>query len=176
MSFFYELVSDAEGTGLDAAYIGGIAYRYFLMNNFSLGVSINVLYQSNSYTAETAAGTIKTESEDLGFVGFITANYYVRLGNSLFFKPGLGLGGLYGRRTVPTPGGAPGQTTQMALYGGTARLDLGFVFFASRHFNLRAGLDILFRVGAANPADDTMETQSFFSIDAGFNIGLGYTF
>lgn len=166
--------SDVAGSGLEAAYIGGLAPRYFLARNFALGLSLNFFYGTAQHSDELAAGgVVESRYTDIAFIGFITANYYVRIAGGLFFKPGLGVGGLAGRREVPNPD-VEGAYTGMSLYGGTGKLDLGFIFYANGHFNLRASLEILFLVGAASESGG--ESDSFFAIDAGFNVGVGYSF
>lgn len=165
--------SDVAGSGLEAAYIGGLAPRYFLARNFALGLSLNFFYGTARHSDELASGSVvESRYTDIAFIGFITANYYVRIAGGLFFKPGLGIGGLAGRREVPNPDVA-GTYTGMSLYGGTGKLDLGFIFYANGHFNLRASLEILFLAGAAEAEG---VSDSFFAIDAGFNVGVGYSF
>lgn len=168
------VAGDADSSSLYATYAGGLAFRYFLADNFALGLTAAVLYQRNQDVVTTAAGELTERSSDLGIIGFVMANYYLRLGNSLFFKPGLGLGGLWATRSVPDPT-SPGRSIESTLMGGAGRIDLGFAYYASPHFTLRAGPDIVVRAGVQQ-FDDGRESESFVSVDAGFNVGLGYSF
>lgn len=174
------VAGDGESTSLYATYAGGLAFRYFLMNNLAVGITGAVLYQRNEDTATALdadgnpSGSTTRESSDLGFIGFVMLNYYLRLGNSLFFKPGVGGGALYATRSVPDPSN-PGISIESTLIGGTARLDLGFAYYASPNFTLRAGPDIVLRLGVQE-FDDGRQSESFTSVDAGFNVGLGYSF
>ncbi len=174
-----EPAASADGvstTSTYAAYMGGLVPRVFVINNLAIGLSLNVLYQYNSLEI-TSGGTTETiDSDDLGFIGFLMLNYYLRLGYSLFFKPGIGVGGFYASRETPyndVPG-TPGLELETDLYGFAGRIDLGLVYYAGRHFNLRAGIDILIRAGYEAAPDG--DGDSFYSIDAAFGAGLGYSF
>jgi hypothetical protein len=156
-------------SSLSATYIGGLTPRFFLVDNFALGLSLNLFYGKNKVT--DAAGD-EDSSSDLGFIGFVMLNYNLRLGHSLFFKPGVGIGAFYGKRQYPTED--PAYKRESSLYGGAGRIDLGFVFYAGPHVNLRAGPDIIIRVGKEDPPDG--EAESFMSVDAGFTIGIGASF
>lgn len=169
---------DADRSTLYASYTGALTFRYFLMTNLALGVSLGVHYQLNQDTVSTSTTETTNETSDLGFIGFLTANYYVRLGYGLFFNPGLGLGGLYATRTIPDSAGGS-TATQVSVYGGAVRVDLGFTFFAGRHFSLHAGPQIVMRIGAQEVAADAgveASSSSFFTVDAGFEVGLAYAF
>jgi len=113
-----------------------------------------------------------TRSRDLGFLGFATANYHLRLGNSFFFRPGLGAGWFQATRQVPAA--ASGTKIESSLSGPAGKLDLGFVYYASGNFNLWAGVDFVGRTGNEKAADGTK--TRFTDLDAGFSVGLGYSF
>ena len=68
----------------------------------------------------------------------------------------------------------PGQSFDSHVAGGAAKLNLGFVYYASMHFNLRAALELLFKFGKESaPGYDSV---SFFDTDAAVNVGFGYSF
>jgi hypothetical protein len=152
---------------LEASYLGGLTPRFFLADNFSLAANLQLFYGARSETA----GGVETSSHDLGFLGLVMANYYVRLGWGMFFAPGIGGGGFYGTRSTPSL--TPGTTEEAALYGGAIKVDLGFVFYAGSHFNLKGGPDILVRFGNVKP--EGVDGESLLSIEAGFHIGLAYS-
>ena len=164
----YYNASDRESSTMYMGFLGGFTPRYFLMKNMPLGLSLNYYYQ-RQWTRE---GQISVDSTDSGFLGLVLINYYVRLGHSFFWKPGLGLGGFYGTHSVPTDD--EGHVMQSSSYGGAVRFELGFVFYAGKHMNLRAGPDVLMKFGTDQPAGD--EGRSFLSFDAGLSVGLGYSF
>jgi len=173
---------------MNIAYVGGLTPRYFVVNNVSLSLNLDFFYRKDSSKAETkdpATGATTDAEEtatDSGFIGFGMVHYYMRLGNSMFFKPGIGGGGFVGTRRRPTPG-TPGQETKTSLSGGAGRLDIGFAFYTSEHFNLKAGVDVIMRFGSEKPEEGATtatgaepESQSFTSADAGFNVGFAYSF
>lgn len=179
---------DTTVSNMDIAYVGGLTPRYFLTEHIALALNLNYFYRKNSTTIEQpdpATGdpveTTETAS-DQGVLGFAMLNYYMRLGNSMFFKPGIGGGGFVGTRRRPTEGQV-GQETKTSLTGGAGRLDLGFAFYTSQNFNIKAGLDVIARFGSEKPEADVTtttgeepESQSFTTVDAGFNVGFAYSF
>ena len=169
---------------LSASWIGGLAPRYFIMNNFSLGLSLNFFYELEKQTTEVGGDETSLEKSDTGFIGFVTANYHVRLGNSLFLRPGIGVGYFMGTREVPFAGvavtldGQPsGGSTKVetSLSGMAAQLDLTLEYFASAHFSMRAGPVIMMRFGTETP-EGADEGNAYQQVDAGFIGGLGYSF
>lgn len=180
---------DTTVSTMDLAYVGGLTPRYFVTDNIALALNLDLFYRSNSETVEIKdpnTGEVtedSSSSSDLGFMGFVLVNYYMRLGNSMFFKPGIGGGGFVGSRNRPTVGGQPGQETKTSLTGGAGRLDLGFAFYTSSNFNIKAGLDFIARFGSEKPEEgvtlpsgEEPEAQSFSTVDAGFNVGFAYSF
>ena len=179
---------DTTVSNTNIAYVGGLTPRYFVTNNLALALNLDYFYRSDTTKSESEDATtgdpVTTEetATDQGFIGFLMANYYMRLGSGMFFKPGIGGGGFVGSRRRPTPGQV-GQETKTSLTGGAGRLDLGFAFYASENINLKAGIDAIMRFGTEKPEDDATatggqeaESQSFTTVDAGFNIGIAYSF
>ena len=156
------------------AYMGGLVPRMFVIDNLAIGLSLNIFYQSNTVEVTSGGSTVTTDTSDLGFIGFVVINYYLRLGYSLFFKPGVGVGGFYASRETPhNDDPTSSLEVETDLYGFAGRVDLGLVYYAGAHFNLRAGIDIIIRYGAeAYEGNST----SFYSVDAAFGAGLGYSF
>jgi hypothetical protein len=155
---------------LQATYLGGITPRYFLFDNFSLGANLEVFIGKRTDKATVAGVETERSWFDIGFLGMIEANYYLRLGWGMFFAPGVGAGGFYGQRSIPA---GAGLSSDRGLYGGAVKLDLGFVFYAGPHFNIKGGPDILLRFGKEAP--EGVDAQSFLAIEAAFHLGLAYS-
>ena len=155
---------------LRATYFPFLHLRYFLMRNFSLSLGGSYFYEKTSVTVgdEETSSTI-----DRGFIVDVMANYHIRLGNSIFFKPGIGGGFFMGNREVPATGDLVAKTE---LLGGVARVDLGFEYFVSRNFSLRAGFDVMMRFGGEKLEDSDADSDSVFTTDVGVNFGLAYSF
>ncbi len=160
--------SSRQSSSMVVAFIGGFTPRYFLMDNLALHLSLNLLAQKEV----SVEGNTTIDASDLGFLGLFGVNYYVRLGHSFFWKPGISGGGFVGSRDVP--GTDPGTVIESSLYGGAVRVDLGFVVYVSKYVNLRAGPDLLMRFGVDQPAEG--EGSSFVELDAGLGVGFGYSF
>lgn len=85
-------------SNLRVAYMAGITPRYFIMDNLSVGLSVNAFYELNEQAVSGAGADATTTASDTGFLGLAVANYHIRLGNSLFIRPGVGVGYFYGDR------------------------------------------------------------------------------
>jgi len=173
---------DGEEVGstsqLGLSFAGGPALRYFVIDNLSVGADLHFLYIKNSSSVEDQSGnTSDFGSSDSAFLGFLTGHYFVRLGSGLFFKPGLGVGGFYGSRSIPDPLDSA-RSLNGSLSGGAGKADLGFAFYANSHFNLRAGLNLVYYLGSvsSDSAQGTSIEGSFSTMEAGFSVGLGYSF
>jgi len=174
---------DTTASEMNIVFVGGLTPRYFVANNLSLALNLDYFYRQDETKVETKLADGSTDSQtdtfsDSGFLGVAMVHYYVRLGNSMFFKPGIGGGGFVGTRSRPVEG-QPGQTSNTNLSGVAGRADLGFAFYTSENFNLKAGLDAIVRLGSEKPEDDAngeAESQSFTTVDAGFNVGVAYSF
>lgn len=165
--------SDDTRSQLSAIFTGGVTPRYFVAKNLSLGLNLDLFLAKNTETTEIAGVTNESTSTDYGLLAVAMAHYYVRLGFGMFFKPGIGGGGFWGKRERPVEG-TNNQKISTTLSGGAARIDLGMVYFAGQHFNLKAGPDVLIRFGSEKPEEG--DSTSFTSVDVGFNVGFGYTF
>jgi len=109
----------------------------------------------------------------MGFDEGQVVNYNVRLGNSLFFRPGVGAGYFFGTRE--RPGATLGTKIESTISGPAALLDLTLQYFASPNFSMRAGPVLVMRFGSEAP-DAGGDAQSYTQIDAGFTAGLAYSF
>jgi hypothetical protein len=168
---------DDQTSSLNLAYFGGITGRYFLADNLGLGLSVNGFYQQDNTSSEgagAAGGALETTASDRGIITFAMVDYYLRLGHSFFLKPGLGGGFFYGWRTLPTT--QQGVKLEHTLVGGAGRLNLGVVYYAGAHLNLKAGADVILRVGNERAAETGGEDLRFTSVEAGFGVGVGYSF
>jgi hypothetical protein len=182
---YFSSTNDATETTtsiLNASWMGGIAPRYLLMDNLSIGLSLNYFYQLEKKTREKGGVESVSEDSDTGFIGFLTANYHLRLGHSLFLRPGVGVGYFMGTREVPVEvtvvfdGNPPGPSKyEYSLSGLAAQIDLTLEYFASKHFSMRAGPIVILRFGTVTE-DATDEGHAYTQIDAGFIGGLGYSF
>lgn len=158
----------------------GPGLRYFLKDNLAVGAQAHFFLENNSNTISPEGGE-ETESStsDTGGIFFATAHYYLRLGSSFFLAPGLGAGGFVGTRGIPDPTD-DAKTINSSLSGVAFKGHLGCVFYANQHWNLRAGADIVYRLGSITPeaSDDSEDpaSQSFTTLDAAFTIGMGYSF
>jgi len=169
----YHKITPAEGdatTTLRATYFPFLHLRYFLMKNLSLSLGGSYFYEKN---AITVGDTEVSSTVDRGFIVDVMANYHIRLGNSIFFKPGVGGGFFMGNREVPGSGDLVAKTE---LLGGIARVDLGFEYFVSRNFSLRAGFDVMMRFGGEKTEDSDEDSDSVLTADVGINFGLAYSF
>ena len=156
------------------AYLAGLTPRYFLIDNLSLGLSLNAFYELNETTTKVVGAETTNTRSDTGFLGLVVANYNVRIGHSLFLRPGVGAGYFYGTRERPTA--TVGVKSESTISGPAGLLDLTLQYFAGPHFSLRAGPVLVMRFGTDSPKIDGGKDQSYTQIDAGFTAGLAYSF
>ena len=168
--------SGGSVSGLGVSFIGGPTLRVFVMPNFSVALNLNLLLEKRTSTVTDAAGaeTKTLDDNSLGFVGTVMADYYVRLGRGMFFKPGLGGGGFFLSHRLP--GAVDGTRVIENSAGGIVRAQLGLVYYTSRRFNLKAGVDLLALFGSRKAQTDGAEARSLMEIHAGWNVGFGYVF
>jgi len=158
---------------LAASWLLGITPRYYLIDNLSLGLSLNYFYGKNSTTTTIEGIETTDKSSDMGFLGFVAFGYNLRIGHSLFWRPGIGVGGFYGWRKYPTT--EPGLKRESKLYGGAVLIQpLCIQFFAGPHFNLKASPDLIIKFGKEQPAD--ADAKTFTSVEVGISAGIGYNF
>lgn len=167
------LADPADTSTLAASYMVGLTPRYYMIDNLSLGLSLNFFYGAARTTVKDGPDESTSSSTDLGFIGFLMFNYNFRVGHSLFWMPGLGVGGFYGWRSYPTD--VAGVKLESKLYGGAFLVQpLTIQFYAGPHFNLRAGPDLIIRFGQEKPSGS--DGQTYISVEAGISAGIGYSF
>ncbi len=164
----YDKVGDADGQ-LRATVVGSAAFNYFLLKNFSLGLSAGVLYKHASQ------GDLS--GSDLGGIATVNAAYNVPLGGGLFLRPMLGAGGFYTKRDATVPALDPDDLIRSTVAGGVGRAGLGLAFYASPRFMLRAGPEAVVQFGTNSPAKpEHGDAQSFAGVDAAFSVSMSYVF
>lgn len=164
----YGKIDDASSHSL--VFVGGLTPRYFLLKNFSLGLSLNGFVD---YTKASGGAGASLNGTLGGFLGFVVADYFLRMGYGFFLKPGIGGGFLWGNRSVDL-GGSQNLTRKTTIIGGAARFNFGLVYWAGQHLNLKATVDLIGRFGSEKPEQG--DGVSFVAVDTGFGIGMGYTF
>jgi hypothetical protein len=160
----YDKVGGSDA-GLRANVFGGLAFRYFIIRNLSLGLTAGPLY------SRVSVG--KTVASDLGGYGLINIAYHASLGGGLFIVPTVGAGGFYAKRELEAP---PAPQVESNAYGGLARGGLGLAFYASPRFMLHAGPEAFVKVGANKAKVEGASAERFIAVDAAFNVGLAYVF
>ena len=190
------VVPETSSTSL--AVLGGAVFRYFVADNFVLGLHAGGFYRSVSSKTHALTSTVdgqtvsipesEVKTSEAGFLGTLTASYYASLGGGLFIAPLVGAGGFVGsgQTTVPGTGGAADQTAKSSLAGVALRGGLGLVFYASNRFNLFARPEAIVYLGSSKPKKDDSgasasasssdESRGFTRIDGGFTCGLSYVF
>ena len=115
--------SDTTVSILEAAFVGGPTFRYFLMTNLALAVNAN--FTARHRSSETTTGSLSTDSAEteLGAMGSVMVDYFVPLGFGMFLKPGIGGGGFYARSSTPIAGVPKRPHRQESVWGGRARPD-----------------------------------------------------
>ncbi|MEL6179324.1 MAG: hypothetical protein AAFS10_10235, partial [Myxococcota bacterium] len=109
----------------------------------------------------------------------VVGHYHAAVGDHRYFFIGGGLGWTFaGSREVPDPTD-PNRTINSDLSGFIARGELGLMVYLSKQVNVRATLTGLYRnltetQENTTGSDDLEKTSS--TIDAGFGIGVGYSF
>lgn len=140
--------------------VSSLAFRYFPRENLGISARGGFSYRAVGETASR------------GFVGSFWANYYMRLGEGMFFAPGAGFGFLSAGRQTPVDGGS---LIVSDVVGGTASTEFLLAVFLGERFSLCAGPEFVLSGGTATPADGE-EGASFLSLDGGLKVGLAYSY
>lgn len=162
-----------DGSSTNVTFIGGPTFRYFIIDNLSLGLNANFLMRSASVETTVGAQTTSVSATELGVLGTLHADYLLRVGRGMFVKPGLGLGGFWTSADVPIEGSALERSA--TTVGGVVRAQLGLVYYTSAKFNLRASIDTLLLFGKRTSDDEVIDV-SVFELDLGWNVGFSYVF
>lgn len=161
--------------------LGGLVFRYFVADQFYLSVNGGALYRS---TTTSVGGSQAGKVGSVGFLGTIGAGYLLKIGGGMFFVPAVGVGG-YSLNTDSTTKVTVGtNTSDVTVSTGEAglavRVEAGFVFYSSPHFNLFARPQALIMNGTnklKNPPAGVEQTSTkSTTIDGGFDVGVSYVF
>jgi hypothetical protein len=174
--------STADGGGsvseLRTTWSGGLTPRYFVLDNLALAFRMSAFYAGTHTEADYAIAPLPAVSGSsttwaAGFQGVFLVNYYARVAPGWFFKPGLGVGFYAGRYEEPGTSGAVTTAGLRAdIAGGAVLWDLGFAWYASRSFTMRAGLEILVRAGRLMPDNSALfDDRDTTTVDFGFVVG-----
>ena len=136
------------------------AVNYFIKDNISVGGSVLADYEN------TGGGVNATT-----FGGALQATVHLRLGLGAFFRPGLGVGALFGSRETPAGAGMLESASQVGV---VARVQLPIAYFASRRFLLQAGPQFNLTAGSFTPTGGM--ATSYTRVAGGFAVGVGYAF
>lgn len=134
--------------------------NYFLKDNISVGVTALLAYNNNG-----------DNNSAITYGGALTGIAHLRLGHGAFFRPGLSLGVIGGKREIPTGATTVMEAPQVAF---TARVKLPIAYFISRNLHLEGGPQFNLTAGRFTP--DGSDAVSFTTIDGGFSVGFGYSF
>jgi len=156
-------INDVETSSSELTLSLGPTFRYFVIDNLAVSLNINAL------VTRTGAGDDALTT--YGVLGLVDVDYYIPLGRGMFFKPGVGGGGFWKTRKEDV--GASLQKSFNTV-GGAFRVQVGFVYYTSPKFNLRANLDFLGQFGTTT--SDGEPDQSLFQMDLGWNVGAAYVF
>lgn len=154
-------VSEGDATSWRTGAAGTLVIRFFPKAN--LGVSVRgsgVYRKSPGY-------------RDLGFLGMLWGNYYLRLGEGVFLAPGVGAGLMVGQRDLETE--ASPTVVRANLTTGAAGIELPLAVFLSRRFALTAGPEFLLAFGNTK-VEGSDDSTSHFSIDGTIKAGVVYSF
>ena len=132
---------------------GNAMLRYFIKPKLGVSGRLGGLYKK--------AG----DTRDLGFVGSAWANYFMRLGEGMFFAPGAGVGLVVGQRDLPT---GVGMVSRESVVGGVLGLELTAAMYLSPRFSLTGGPDFSLMVGSAG--------DSFVELNGSFKVGAVYSY
>jgi hypothetical protein len=145
----FRLVTDVNGS-----------VNYFLKDNISVGVTALLAYNNNG-----------DNNSAITYGGALTGIAHLRLGHGAFFRPGLSIGALGGKREIPISDTSVMEAPQVAF---TARIKLPIAYFISRNLHLEGGPQFNLTTGRFTP--DGSDAVSFTTIDGGFSVGFGYSF
>jgi hypothetical protein len=168
---------DDSTSSFNLTYTGGLTPRYFVINNLAIGLDLDLLVEKASTTTKVGGNETTSERSDTGFLGLLKVNYYLSLGEDFFFLPGIGAGWAFGTRSVPVAGTSD-QKKESSINGFAAKVELGFAYYAGEHVNIKAGPSLLLRLATEKPKDSDVDKAEPTSttIDAGFFVGVAYTF
>lgn len=171
-----------DTTNSNLSLMGAGIFRYFLVDNLSLGVHLGGFFKK----AGSKTGDSEVSANDAGFIGSVTAAYYISVGGGMFVSPTVGGGFFAGSRELKSPGvaGQPDTVLRYSISGPVLRAGLGLVFYSSARFNLFARPEAVIYLGSAKQKNEALpagvtadpDAKKFTTIDGGFTCGLSYVF
>jgi hypothetical protein len=150
---------EADDSELMGNVVGSALFRYFFKKNVGISGRVGGVYRKSG------------DARDLGLVGSVWANLFLRLGEGMFFTPGVGFGFRSTQRDVPI---GSDTVARSSVLGGIAATELMLAVFLNRRFCLTAGPEFVLTVGNTDPEQG--EGTSFLSIDGGFKVGVAYSY
>jgi hypothetical protein len=167
-------------TNSNLALMGAGIFRYFVIDNLSIGLHVGGFFKK----AGTKTGDSEASANDAGFIGTVTAAYYLSVGGGMFISPTVGAGFFAGSRELRSPpiqGQTGDNVLRYSISGPVVRAGLGLVFYSSARFNLFARPEAIIYLGSAKQKAEgnivvDPEAKKFTTIDGGFTCGLSYVF
>ena len=161
--FVIDYSQTGDNSSLRTTVLGGGAFRYFVRNNLAVGIALDAYYKHSSTSTQTGTSADK----EAGGLLLVTLQYFARLGDGFFLRPGFGIGGYTGSHWTPVDGSASDNST--SVYGGAATVDLGLVLYAKQHVSFHVVPQIIIFAGSNG-------TDTVVNVDGGFNVGFTYSF
>lgn len=146
-------LSEGEQSESRSSLAANIILRYFIKPKVGVSGRLGAFLRKNG------------EIGDQSFTATGWANYYMRLGEGMFFAPGLGGGLVVGQRDLP--GAAEGMVVRNNLVGVVLSTELLAAMYLSPRFSLTAGPD--FSLLMANADGATTEFSGAFKIGAAYS-------
>ena len=146
-------LQEGEGAASRSNLTGNAMLRYFIRPKLGVSGRLGGLYRKDG------------ETRDVGFIGSAWANYFMRLGEGMFFAPGVGAGLAVGQRDVPVGVGMVGRES---LVGGLLGGELLAAMYLSPRFSLTGGPSFSLMFGSAG--------DSFVELNGSFKVGAVYSF
>jgi hypothetical protein len=141
-------------TALSRSNITGNAMlRYFIKPKLGVSGRAGGFYRSTG------------DTRDLGFLGSVWANYFMRLGEGMFFAPGAGAGLALGQRDIPT---GTGTVAREGLFGAQLAGEMNVAMFLNQRFSLTAGPQLSLLLGSAG--------GTFVDLAGSFKVGAVYSY
>ena len=159
--------STQKNSYLNPALIGG----YMLTDNIELRLSIGAQYLGSSI--EGGDLSQQTLSGVLTLQGLYQRDFVLGLAGYV----GIGGGGYYGYRNVPSPD-MPSLNARFNNVGGVGQVMLGLLMQPGARLMLRGGMRVDLLFGSETPADETLmlPSQSTFNIQVIAEMALGWRF
>lgn len=159
-------VNDVATSSSEMTLSVGPTFRYFVVDNLGLSLNVNALVTRTNPGGEPLT--------TVGALGLLDVDYYLSLGKGMFFKPGVGVGGFWKTRSEAVDPSTPSVKQSFTTTGGAFRVQLGFVYYTSPKFNLRASLDFIGQIGTTR--SDNVPDVNLMQLDLGWNVGAAYVF